>query len=336
MQGRQVYAFNTYPTNTTMMMNRLMAVVEGIDIVVKVWQTTLSEVRTDLAQQEAMISEPFAKQAELDKKRARYNEIMAILNPKEEQSLEDLDEDTEQEQSRLYLDDDYPTYGVHWGLAYGILTKADVALAWKAIADISKRGYTSYQSTIYGEYFVEGDTALMIVDANYRNPTITTIFKFKDNQSYAKEAIIHARGDEKSVRKAQSVIEDVYGKGYVTRYDFRDRSSYEREDGRGEGDLGGADSEQNQQRVNTLTDREVLSMAADRLDTAKLTEGERFALETFRKRLETLEGAFGESAEAINDNKQPSDYTNKCKILSLIESIVRDSLLTFLLEGCTI
>ena len=30
------------------------------------------------------------------------------------------------------------------------------------------------------------------------------------------------------------------------------------------------------------------------------------------------------------------DHLNKCKILSLIESVVRDSLLTFLLEGCTI
>ena len=36
VQGRQVYAFNTYPTNTAMMMNRLMAAVEGIDNVVKV------------------------------------------------------------------------------------------------------------------------------------------------------------------------------------------------------------------------------------------------------------------------------------------------------------
>ena len=162
-------------------------------------------------------------------------------------------------------------------------------MAWKAIADISKRGYTSYPSTIYGEYFVEGDTALMVVDANYRNPTITTIFKFKDNQSYAKEVIIHARGDEKSVRKAESIIEDVYGKGYVTRYDFRDRSSYEREDGRGEGIDGRGDFEQNQQRTNTLTDREVLTMAAERLEgTPNLTEGERDALRIFRKRKEVL------------------------------------------------
>ena len=51
----------------------------------------------------------------------------------------------------------------------------------------------------------------MVVDANYRNPTITTFFKFKDNQSYAKAAMINARGDEKSLRKAESVIEDVFG-----------------------------------------------------------------------------------------------------------------------------
>lgn len=49
-----------------------------------------------------------------------------------------------------------------------------------------------------------------------------------------------------------------------------------------------------------------------------------------------MEGAFGEGTEVINDNKQPSDYTNKCKIHLLIEPIVRNRLLTFLLEGCTI
>ena len=50
---------------------------------------------------------------------------MAILNPKEEQALDDLDEDTEQEQSRSYLDDDYSTDGVHWGIGIGVMTKAD-------------------------------------------------------------------------------------------------------------------------------------------------------------------------------------------------------------------
>ena len=105
VQGRQVYPFNTYPTNTTMMVTRLMAVVENIDSVVQVWQRNLAETRADMAEQEKLISEPFAKQSELDAKRARYNEVMAILNPKEEQALDSMDEETVQEQSREYLSD---------------------------------------------------------------------------------------------------------------------------------------------------------------------------------------------------------------------------------------
>ena len=105
--GKQGYAFKTYPTNTTFMINHLVATVESIDEKVKLWQHNLTETQKDIAEQEKLIAEPFAKQAELDQKRARYNEVMEILNPKEEQSLDSVAEDTVQEQSRTYLEEDY-------------------------------------------------------------------------------------------------------------------------------------------------------------------------------------------------------------------------------------
>ena len=101
--GKQEYEFKTYPGNTTFMINHLIGIVEGIDEKVKLWQHNLAETQKDIAEQEKLIAEPFAKQAELDQKRARYNEVMAILNPKEEQSLDSVAEDTVQEQSRAYL-----------------------------------------------------------------------------------------------------------------------------------------------------------------------------------------------------------------------------------------
>ena len=52
-----------------------------------------------VANSQKMIAEPFAKQAELDRKTARFNEIMDILNPKEEQIIGD-EEDTVQYQAR--------------------------------------------------------------------------------------------------------------------------------------------------------------------------------------------------------------------------------------------
>lgn len=49
------------------------------------------------------------------------------------------------------------------------------------------------------------------------------------------------------------------------------------------------ETEQNQQRTNTLTDREVLQYAASELSMDKLTDGERDALKIFNERLSKLE-----------------------------------------------
>ena len=101
--GKQGYPFKTYPGNHAYMTNHIIGVVESIDEKVKLWQHNLTELQKDLAEQEKLIAAPFAKQTELDQKRARYNEVMEILKPKEEQSLDSVDEDTVQEQSRAYL-----------------------------------------------------------------------------------------------------------------------------------------------------------------------------------------------------------------------------------------
>ena len=105
LSGNQGYSFNTYPERPTYMITHLSAVAESIDEKVKLWQHNLGEVQNDIAEQEKLIAAPFGKQAELDAKRARYTEVMDILNPKEEQSLDGVAEDTVQEQSRAYLGD---------------------------------------------------------------------------------------------------------------------------------------------------------------------------------------------------------------------------------------
>ena len=104
ISGKQGYSFNTYPNNTTFMVNHIISVVEGITEKVNAWRSSLEETKKDMTEQEKLITEPFAKQAELDEKRKRYNEVMEILNPKEEQSLDNVDEDTVQEQIREYLE----------------------------------------------------------------------------------------------------------------------------------------------------------------------------------------------------------------------------------------
>lgn len=114
--GKQGYPFKTYPGNHAYMTNHIIGVVESVEEKVKVWSNTLAELQKDIAAQEKLIAEPFAKQAELDQKRARYIEVMDILNPKEEQSLDSVAEDTVQEQSREYLGgDEYFAEGITSG-----------------------------------------------------------------------------------------------------------------------------------------------------------------------------------------------------------------------------
>lgn len=108
--GKQGYQFKTYPGNTTYMINQLISIVSGIDGRIELWQQNLLETQKDIIEQEKLVDMPFAKQAELDKKRSRYNEVMSILNPKEEQSLDSIDDSKEQHQSRGSLEDNEYSY----------------------------------------------------------------------------------------------------------------------------------------------------------------------------------------------------------------------------------
>lgn len=87
--GAQNYRFNVYPENSTYMVNHIIGVIQGIEHKIGVWSDRLTETETDLSAQEAIISSPFAKQAELDAKTSRFNEVMSILNPKDEQVIGD-------------------------------------------------------------------------------------------------------------------------------------------------------------------------------------------------------------------------------------------------------
>lgn len=98
ISGRQDYDFKIYPDNTPYMMNHVISLVKGLDDKIEGWKNRVSDVKKDLEEQTKLMQEPFAKGKELDEKRARFLEIMAILNPKTEQVL--YDEDDVQEQAR--------------------------------------------------------------------------------------------------------------------------------------------------------------------------------------------------------------------------------------------
>ena len=103
ISGTGSYEFKTYPGNPTYGINHLVAVVEGFEERLSLWNKNLSEAKSDLETQKQLAAEPFAQAEKLKQKRTRYNEVMDILNPPTEQHVAD---DTVQEQSRAYLQDD--------------------------------------------------------------------------------------------------------------------------------------------------------------------------------------------------------------------------------------
>ena len=103
ISGTGSYEFKTYPGNPTYGINHLAAVVEGFEERLDLWNKNLSEARSDLETQKQIAAEPFTQAEKLKEKRTRYNEVMYILNPPTEQHVAD---DTVQEQSRAYLQDD--------------------------------------------------------------------------------------------------------------------------------------------------------------------------------------------------------------------------------------
>ena len=104
--GAQNYRFNVYPENSTYMVNQIIGGIQGIEHKIGVWSDRLAETKSDLAAQAASSYSPFAKQAELDAKTSRFNEVMSILNPKDEQVIGD--EGDVQYQARKPLDDELP------------------------------------------------------------------------------------------------------------------------------------------------------------------------------------------------------------------------------------
>ena len=392
ISGKQGYSFNTYPGNTTYMINHLVARVEEISEAVTLWEQELVQTRNDMAEQEKLITQPFAKQAELDQKRARYNEVMEILNPKEEQSLDSVDEDSVQEQSREYLDEHIPiTMGMTEAERYEALKDRSISVTAKTNTDALR----SIEETIGQRaedaiLLTETDRKKLFVKIGkefgvfkeYSNEDVKLTFNFskgnlkesvgkqrKNYSDFAKmlscfdkiidAAIgieVHNRNDEgykpdptlKSVYVLVSAFEDgsniVPVKLEIKEFVDKDNTLYvaialesikkdevvkqgNTENGVTQNSRSSIikiadlfskinpsdtsflkyvptqflshsdEAEQNQQRTNTLTDREVLALAASQVKVSDLTSAEKDALDIFQQRLSKLEALQTERAE---------------------------------------
>ena len=99
--GAGNYEFKTYPMNPTFGINHLISVVEGFEERLAHWSKNIAEAKSDLETQKQIATSPFEQAQKLKDKRARYQEVMDILNPpKEEQILDSDGGDTVQHQIR--------------------------------------------------------------------------------------------------------------------------------------------------------------------------------------------------------------------------------------------
>ena len=304
ISGKQNYSFNTYPGNTTYMINHLVARVEEISEAVTEWEREIVQTRKDMAEQEQLVTQPFAKQAELDQKRARYNEVMEILNPKEEQALDSVAEDDVQEQSRAYLkgkssyinitqqeyrqiqEDRMSKYGSH----FDEMPVIDFVYAHDILYVLENMDETHFgvlervnpatnktKADIIVEVFKDGS----IRDIQDYRGRFTRMRNFQKLRS-----VYHSSSRNRGSSTVNAGLDTGTGNS-SNRAGMLDRSL---------GDKAG-DSEQNQQRTNTLTDREVLAMAASQVKVDDLTVAEKDALDIFQKRLNKLESLQNERAE---------------------------------------
>ena len=340
ISGKQGYSFNTYPNNTTFMINHVISVVEGITEKVNMWNTQLSETKKDMAEQEKLIAEPFAKQTELDEKRKRYNEVMEILNPKEEQALDSADEDTVQEQSRDYLGDDNIMEDIYYprnpkeasAFLRSFANKTSALKEGETAKVIVLTENRVYFTTATG--YLRGEIEFFVEITERNIETVKQLIgEFKNGTHDITE---RTRLLAESIRNGSGRGN---GRNVTTRYrgeadrDVRvDRATHIGNGGRGDrGSISNTSSlddikEQEQQRSEGLTDREVLELAANEVKVSDLSQAENDALTIFQDRLSNLKDLQEKRTEqgrlykeqqfgAKPDRAEASKTLNRMKIL---------------------
>ena len=246
-----------------------------------------------------MIAEPFAKQAELDRKTARFNEIMDILNPKEEQIIGD-EEDAVQYQAREKLDDDdrrkYSKKSVYSETETLFLQWSNGSAPVGEVKRFYRFGKVHYyEKTAKG--CVELSRAQYNERKNFNGENIDTRVQRKIGKAadYNESSQRNAAGRVVSDRNTGGAeILSGYTVGEELRNDAGGSISGSRKDNNS---VPERVNRQYQERSSPLTDREVLEMAAEGIEVDSLSEAEKNALDIFSKRLSDLAQLQEERAE---------------------------------------
>ena len=300
ISGKQGYSFNTYPGNTTYMINHLVARVEEISEAVTEWEREIVQTQKDMEEQEKLIAQPFAKQAELDQKRARYNEVMEILNPKEEQALDTVAEDDVQYQNRDYLSEgeSYDNRGIRTDAqGYSVVdgeTSGNAVFGRGNQAD----GRRTQNNKEWGSLSARRRLAIV--------KTVSAHINSSKNYDEIRQYLAHIIDKpvaDMNLHDKQAAIEMLAQELYRSITDLNNSLPYVEMRWSFLGNIRPiieaiyGENVQLQQRTDTLTDREVLALAASQVKVTDLTAAEKDALDIFQKRLSKLEALQTERAE---------------------------------------
>lgn len=256
-----------------------IGVIQGIEHKIGVWSDRLTETETDLSAQEAIISSPFAKQAELDAKTSRFNEVMSILNPKDEQVIGD-EGDVQYQARKPFEDEKKKRYNKR-----SVRNETEsLFLQWEngsaSVGEVKQ--FARFGKHHYYEKTAEGCVEITASQyAEKRGAYLGENYRRANNK-------IDAAAYHDEARKAGDIRDsgilgdngtaDVLSRQTVwetLRHDAgRSVPSVDR-DSSGVSDS--IDDTQHQQRTSPLTDREVLSIAASEVNVEGLTDGERDA-----------------------------------------------------------
>ncbi|MBR2335843.1 MAG: DEAD/DEAH box helicase family protein [Clostridia bacterium] len=311
IHGKEGYKFNVYLNNTTRMANHIGEIIAGFENIIKNAEQMIAELSADRDAQRDILTKPFEKQDELNQKRARFNEVMELLAPKTEEQLGKMDEDTVQEQSRDYLD--YTVQESHSQAAlekFGTTTDYEIAgfvLEDGKMIKLGVKGIGVNHSKIeqvfddrkgsdaINSFIQEGNVRIkasspgieISADAPLTVSQFNTLSRFMSSslrgRGYFYLDITDADGNEIGTKTYydDSTAEDI-------KYDIK---KYYRDGTIPKDDI------YFQQRTDTLTDREVLELAANEIKVSDLTDAENDALTIFRDRLSKLKDLQSERAE---------------------------------------
>lgn len=340
LRGAGAYAFNTYPDNTTLMITNMQKVLNTLEGRAEGAEETVRQKTQEIAAQETMMKAPFPKQAELDQKRARYNEVMETLNPKEEQAISDS-EDEEPVEYSLRIRQEFSSAKTSLNQVAALFKSKhfqpeDINIdigggAYNATTEYLEKEYGT-TNLVYDPYNRGAEENLATVDflrSGNRADTATcaNVLNVIREQEARRNVILEVA---KSIKEDGTAYFSVYekdksGQGVQTGADqwqnSRATSDYVHEieeffdnvERKGsviiatnpKEDLPAAfwriteqeEIEYSNRRGGGLSNREILSMAADELGEGQLSDTERNALDIFRQRLARLEDAQEQRAE---------------------------------------